>query len=616
MEAARPRTVRQRPRRGSTARPLDTRLARVSTLVLVVPLLLLTLTVARPGPLPAPTLPAVFDEETALALTTELTGRHPRREPGSPGADAAARWVAQKFALYGLDVDVDKWETDIPDLGRTGLTNVAAVVPGRSRDIVAVVAHRDTTARGPGANDNASGTAALIELARAYAAAGTAAGRAQPQHTLVFLSDDGGAYGGVGVARFAQRERFRGRVLAAVVLDGLAGRRRPRLEVTGDASRSPAPALVRTASARVEEQTRRPPAQPSVLRQLVDLGLPFAYGDQAPLLGAGVSAVRLTTADDSGDSAAIDNLERLDEVRFARLGSAAQTLLASLDGGAELVRGTAATMMVGDRFVRGWALGVVFLAAAVPFLVIVTDLVARCRRRQIPLLPALRGMRSRLLVALWIGAVLWLGTAAGVLPDGVARPLPPSGPAATDWPFVGLAVLGLLALAGWLLARPRLRRLRPPTAEEELAGFTVALATLGVVALATAVASPLALLFVLPSLYAWLWLVQLHATGPRWAKDVLFGLGFAGPVLALVSLATRFDLGPDTLLYVTGLVSVGYLPWTRVVLVLAWAAVAAQLGALVVGRYAPYADGVSAPPRGPVRESIRRAVVAAQSRRR
>ena len=588
----------------------------MSTLVLVVPLLLLTLTVARPGPLPAPTLPAVFDEETAMALTTELTGRHPRRHPGSPGAEAAARWVAGKLALYGLDVDVDTWVADIPDLGPTPLTNVTAIVPGRSRDVVAVVAHRDTTTRGPGANDNASGTAALIELARAYVAAGTAAGRAQPQHTLVFLSDDGGAYGGVGVAHFAERERFRGRVLAAMVLDGLAGRRRPRLEVTGDASRSSAPALVRTASARVEEQTRRPPAQPSVLRQLVDLGLPFGYGDQAPLLGAGVSAVRLTTADDSGDSAATDSLERLDEVRFSRLGRAAQTLLASLDGGAELARGTGATLVIGDRFVRGWALGLVFLAATLPFLVVVTDLVARCRRRRIPLFPAVRAMRSRLLVALWIGAVLWLGVLGGVLPDGVVRPLPPNGPSATDWPIVGLAALGAVALASWLLARPRLRRLRPPTAEEELAGYTVALATLGVVALATALASPLALLFVLPSLYAWLWLVQLHATGPRWTKDVLFGLGFAGPVLALVSLATRFDLGPDTLLYVTGLASVGYLPWTRVVLVLAWAAVAAQLGALVAGRYAPYADGVAAPPPGPVREGVRRVVATAQSRRR
>jgi peptidase M28-like protein len=616
MEAARPRTVRRRPRRGSTARPLDTRLARVSALVLLVPLLLLTLTVARPGPLPAPTLPAVFDEDTALALTTELADRHPRRQPGSPGADAAARWVAAKLALYGLEVDRDTWEEELPDLGRTRLTNIAAIIPGRSRDAVVVVAHRDTTTRGPGANDNASGTAALIELARAYAAAGTAAGRAQPQHTLVFLSTDGGAYGSVGAAHFARRERFQGRVLAGVVLDGLAGRRRPRLDVAGDGSRTPAPALVRTASARIEEQTRRPPAQPSVLRQLVDLGLPFGYGDQAPLLGAGVSAVRLTTADDSGRSAATDGPERLDEVRFARLGSAAQTLLASLDGGAELARGSSPSLVVGDRFVRGWAIGLVFLAAAVPFLVVVTDLVARCRRRHVPLLPAWRSMRSRLLVALWVGVLLWLGVVVGVLPDGVARPLPPSGPAATDWPIVGLGALGVLALGGWLLARTRLRRTRPPSPEEELAGYTVALGTLGVVAIATAIASPLALLFVLPSLYAWLWLTQLHATGPRWAKDVLFSLGFAGPVLALVSLATRFGLGIDTGLYVTGLASVGYLPWTRVVLVLAWAAVAAQLGALVIGRYAPYAGGVAKPPRGPVRESVRRAVAVAQSRRR
>jgi hypothetical protein len=272
--------------------------------------------------------------------------------------------------------------------------------------------------------------------------------------------------------------------------------------------------------------------------------------------------------------------------------------------------------VLGDRFVRGWALGLVYLAAAIPFLVVVVDLVARCRRRHVPLLPAWRSMRSRLLVALWLGVVLWLAVVAGVLPDGAARPLPPAGEAATDWPVLGLAAMVVLALAGWLLARPRLRRRRPPTAEEELAGYAVGLATLAVTALATAIASPLALLFVLPSLYAWLWLTQLHATGPRWAKDVLFGLGFAGPVLALVSLGSRFDLGVDTPLYVAGLVSTGYLPWTRVALLLAWIAVAAQLASLVAGRYAPYADGVSSPPRGPLREAVRRTVVAAQARGR
>jgi hypothetical protein len=616
MEAARLRSLRRRPRRGSTARPLDTRLLRVSALALLLPLLLLTLTVARPGPLPAPTLPAAFDTDAAVALTTELADQHPRRVPGSPGADAAARWVAAKLGLYALDVTTDVWKEELPDLGRTKLTNIAAVVPGRSRDVVLVVAHRDTAPDGPGANDNASGTAALIQLASAYAATSTAAARARPQHTLVFLSADGGAYGGVGAARLARDERFRGRVLAAVVLDGLAGSRRPRLEVDGDGSRSPAPALTRTASARIEEQTRRAPAQPTVLRQLVDLGLPFGYGDQAPLLGAGVSTVRVTTADDTGQSNRRDDPERLDKVRFARLGKAAQTLLASVDGGAELVRGSAASLVVGDRFVRGWALGLVFVAAAIPFLVVVVDLVARCRRRRVPLLPAWRSMRTRLLVALWLGVVLWLAVRTGVLPAGAARPLPPAGTTATDWPVLGLAGILVLFAGGWLLARPRLRRRRPPTAEEELAGYAVGLATLAVIGLATAIASPLALLFVLPSLYAWLWLTQLHATGPRWAKDVLFGLGFAGPVLALVSLGSRFDLGIHTPLYVIGLVSTGYLPWTRVGLLLAWAAVAAQLGSLLAGRYAPYADGVSAPPRGPLREGVRRTVLAVQARRR
>ena len=296
--------------------------------------------------------------------------------------------------------------------------------------------------------------------------------------------------------------------------------------------------------------------------------------------------------------------------------SAAQSLLVSLDGAAELAHGSSATVVLGDRFVRGWALGLVFVAATIPFLAVVVDLVARCRRRRVPLLPAWRSLRSRLLVALWIGVALWLAVAAGLFPSGAAYPLPPSGDAATDWPIVGLVVVAGLGLAGWLLARPRLRRLRPPSAEEQLAGYTVALAALGVIAMLTALANPLGLLFVLPSLYAWLWLTQLHATGPGWAKDVLFGVGFAGPVLALVSLGTRFDLGADVLVYVTGLATVGYLPWTRVVLLLAWAAVAAQLGALLLGRYAPYADGVSTPPRGRIRQGVRRGVLALQSRRR
>src|SRR5512132_834661 len=190
MEAARPRSPRRRPRRGSAARPLNMRLARASALLLLVPLALVTLPVAQPGPLPTPALPPAFDADTAAALATELANDHSRRVPGSPDAVEAARWVAEQRALYGLDVEVDRWHADLADLGSRELTNVAVVVPGQTKDAVLVVAHRDTTEQGPGANDNASGTAALIELARGYGSTGTAAGRARPQHTLVFLSTD------------------------------------------------------------------------------------------------------------------------------------------------------------------------------------------------------------------------------------------------------------------------------------------------------------------------------------------------------------------------------------------------------------------------------------------
>ena len=89
-------------------------------------------------------------------------------------------------------------------LGEVQLANLVATALGRSTDTIVVMAHRDDTGRRPGANDNASGTAALVELARGYARADrSAAGGRRPTHTIVFLSTDGGAYGHLGAARFA-----------------------------------------------------------------------------------------------------------------------------------------------------------------------------------------------------------------------------------------------------------------------------------------------------------------------------------------------------------------------------------------------------------------------------
>jgi hypothetical protein len=155
---------------------------------------------------------------------------------------------------------------------------------------------------------------------------------------------------------------------------------------------------------------------------------------------------------------------------------------------------------------------------------------------------------------------------------------------------------------------------RATTRGEELAGYTAALAGLGALGVLVAIVHPLALVLLIPSLYAWLWLPQVSSR--PWLRDVLFGVGLAGALLVLISIEDRFRLGARAPLYLVDLVTVGYIRWPTVALVVLWAAVAAQFGALAVGRYGPYAGGEAHPPRGPIREGVRRVVLAAQSRQR
>jgi hypothetical protein len=56
-------------------------------------------------------------------------------------------------------------------------------------------------------------------------------------------------------------------------------------------------------------------------------------------------------------------------------------------------------------------------------------------------------------------------------------------------------------------------------------------------------------------------------------------------------------------------VAVGYVPVTLALAFLAWGAAAAQVGALAVGRYAPYPAAAERPPRGPIRETVRQLVL-------
>jgi hypothetical protein len=561
-------------------------MVRGTWLFVALPLLLAAFTVGRPQPLPAPTLPPAFDSTTAEQLARELARDYPDRGPGSAGSLGAAGWVSDQLTLYRLELQTDRFQARIPGRGRVELQNIAAVVRGDSQRAIVITAHRDNNGEGRGANDNASGTAALIELARAFAPASGSAVQTRPSHTIVFVSTDGGAFGALGAARFAEHSPYRADALAVISLDAIAGSGSPRLLIAGDTARSPATALVRTAAVRVLEQSGQEPKRASALRQLLDLGFPFTFGEQGPFVARGIPALTLTTVPERPAETFAD--DSLNAARLGELGRATQNLVGSLDAGLELAQGTTSYVYLGARFVRGWTIELALLTALLPFAIGAIDLFARCRRRRVRLGPAARSLRSRLLFWGYAGLLLFVAARLGAFPNGEPRPLPADRGLYQPSPVV-LGLLGMLLLVGWLVARERLIPRRPARLEEVIAGHTVALLALGLTALVVVATNPFSLIYLLPSLYAWLWLPQAHAAHPV-ARFALLAIGFTGPLILTLSFSTRFDLGLEAPWYLLSLVANGYVPWIAVLLGLVWLAVGAQLTALTAGRYAPYSD--------------------------
>jgi Peptidase family M28 len=590
-------------------------MVRGTWLLVGLPLLVAAFTVTRPAALPPPGLPPTFDGEAAALLADELARRFPDRAPGAAGAEGASRWVANRFESYGFDTESQRFTAAIPGRGNARLENLVAKAVGRSPDVIAVVAHRDDAGTAAGVNDNASGTAALIELARPYAQASGSPSLVpvRPAHTIVFVSTDGGAFGALGAARFAADPAYRDRLIGVVVLDSIGGSGTPRLQLAGDEPRSPPATLVQTAADRLLEQTGQAPGTTGAVWQLVDLAFPFTLYEQGPFVARGVPAVTITTVGDRPPPSLSDAAEpRAD--RLEHVGRAAQGIVTGLDQGLELTASGSAYVYLGPRVVRGWGIQLVLFAALLPFLAGAVDLFARCRRHRIQLAPALRSYRTRLGIWLFAGMAFFALDLVGAWPDGEPRPLAPESAAAGDWPLAALLVLGVLSAAGWLFGRERLLPRHAVTSEETLAGYTAALLVLGVLALVVVAVNAYALVFLLPSLHAWLWLPQVRDR-PVWLRVAVLALGLGGPLLLLASFAFRFGLGLDAPWYLAALVAVGYVTPASVLVALAWLAAAAQLVALTSGRYAPYPRAEERPPRGPVRVLAGRVAGAVRARR-
>lgn len=101
-----------------------------------------------------------------MSFVRRLSGRDGIgvRERATFGERAAARVIARRFERYGYRVSIQKFAID----GGTS-RNVIARWPGQIRHPMVVGAHMDTAPASPGANDNASGVATILEAARVTA---------------------------------------------------------------------------------------------------------------------------------------------------------------------------------------------------------------------------------------------------------------------------------------------------------------------------------------------------------------------------------------------------------------------------------------------------------------
>jgi hypothetical protein len=126
------------------------------------------------------------------------------------GLAAAAAYVQASLRQQGYDVEEHSY-----DASGLRLSNLAAELPGRTADVVVVGAHYDTVRGSPGANDNATGVAVLLEIARLLRPA-------DPARTLRFVAfpnEEAPFFmtGAMGSARYAQRCRARRENVVAMI---------------------------------------------------------------------------------------------------------------------------------------------------------------------------------------------------------------------------------------------------------------------------------------------------------------------------------------------------------------------------------------------------------------
>lgn len=156
----------------------------------------------------------------------------------SQGIGAARRWVAYKFSQFAkryqadMEVDLDPYTIEptpryprIPH--KVTMKNVLGILKGSDQNdtrIILVSGHldsrnsdvMDTTGRAPGANDDASGVAVVLELARVMS-------KKRYPCTIIFMAVQGEEQGLVGARHMAGKLKHNGSNVIAMLNNDIVG---------------------------------------------------------------------------------------------------------------------------------------------------------------------------------------------------------------------------------------------------------------------------------------------------------------------------------------------------------------------------------------------------------
>jgi len=294
----------------------------------------------------------------------------PSRHVNSATIGQAAEYIHHQFEVAGGRLIVSRDEFPLVwDSIPTAQVNVVATLPGSDPDagMVVIGAHYDSrtidladaTSPAPGANDNATGVAAVLEIARVLA-------HQTPRATVIFVAFSAEEVGRQGSLHYIETGRALGEdgwraMLALDIVGNAAG---PAGEgairvFSADPPDSPSRQLARFAALVGEQYVPGFDAQVQAV-----LDRPGRYSDHLSFSEDGVAAVRLIEPleDPSRQHSPLDTPEHVSATYVQHAAQLALAILASIAWGPDAPN---APVIVGDRLEWSPVEGAVAYAVAV-----------------------------------------------------------------------------------------------------------------------------------------------------------------------------------------------------------------------------------------------------------